>query len=132
MVKPIVTSILAAERPYELAEFYAFAMDAEIKPGFNKTHFLVVNSFGFKIQIYKPSINKVTHLKGSALSICLQGPPSSSPKDDLQKWILKLVSEGAEVKDEPALKAFGAEVWISDPEGNVFVLVVPLMDASDQ
>ncbi|WP_320674595.1 VOC family protein [Prochlorococcus sp. MIT 1341] len=125
MVKPIVTSLLAAARPYELAEFYSYAMDAKIVAGFNKSHWQVTNSLGFKMQIYKPSTKKSEPFKGNALSICLYRPPSTNPIDALHNWCKELLLKGAALCSEITLDEFGAETWIADPEGNLFLLVVP-------
>ena len=125
MIKPIVTTLLAASNPSELAEFYSFAMDAEIKPGFNNNHFLVSNSIGFTIQIYTPSTNQPSPPKGKALSLCLVSAPSKTPTKSLREWTDKLESRGAESREDFVVQAFGAEAWIADPEGNLILILVP-------
>ena len=125
MHKPIVTTLLASSNPYGLAQFYSFAMDAEIKSGFNNDHCLVTNYFGFTIQIYKPSMEISLPPKGNAVSLCLEASPSSTPIDSLKLWINKLISFGATAREELTVKCFGAESWIADPEENPILVFVP-------
>ncbi len=126
MAKPDVTSILAAEFPYALAEFYAYAINGQIQAGVNATHFLVVNPEGFKIQIYQPSKTLFSPVKGRAFALCLEGQPSLHPLEDLSDWVDHLQKRGAKLVKEGKLEEFGAEAWISDPEGNEFLLLIPL------
>ncbi len=117
--------VLASLRPSVLAQFYAYAMDSEIKPGLNNSHFLVVNTEGFEIQIYKPSQYRSWPKRGRALSLSLQALPSNQPVLTLNDWVRNLKSKGAKLITEVRLEFFGAEAWVADPEGNAFLLVVP-------
>ncbi len=125
MSTPYVTSILASDRPYELSQFYSTAMNGEIQAGISNSHFRVVNTDGFTIQIYKPSKTLFSPLKGRAFALCLEAKPSSEPLVELAAWISSLEIKGAKLITSEKLEEFGAEAWLSDPEGNEFLLLVP-------
>ena len=119
--------VLASVNPSQLADFYAFAMDAEIYIGLNDSHFSLINTEGFEMQIYKPSRAMTHPEKGRALSLCLQGAPSNNPLVVLKAWTRRLESKGASIISAPRVEHFGAEVWMLDPEQNAFILFVPLL-----
>ena len=86
----------------------------------------------YKIQIYKPSSKIPSPLVApSSFSICFQKEPNVDPLFKLKEWCKEIVLIGAEVFKEPMLESFGAEAWMRDPEGNTFLLFVPLLRSVD-
>ncbi len=45
---------------------------------------------------------------------------------EINNWIDELLSMGAQLLEGPILDFFGAEAWISDIDGNIFLILVPL------
>ena len=125
MIESGISFVLASEAPKKLAEFYAFAMNAEVHPGLSDLHWLIVHPDGTRMQIYYPSQSRPLPKRGRALALCITGPSSIDPIASLEEWSLKLISRGAIVVEEPRLESFGAEAWLSDPEGNDFLILVP-------
>ncbi len=122
-----ISLVLEARLPRELAEFYSHVMDAEIRQGVSSNHWCLLAPNGIKIQIYRPSTSKPPSIKGKAMAPCVAAKASSNPLEALSEWSLALEEKGAKVIDAPRLEAFGAESWLSDPEGNSFLLVVPIL-----
>ncbi len=121
-----VSVILASRSPKELAEFYAIAINAKACQGENIDHWSVAYGNGLRIQFYKPSKNQSLLIKGRGCSLCIEGNPSDSPLSDIRKWSLFLASRGATLLEKAKLESFGAEVWMEDPEGNNFLLLIPI------
>tara|TARA_B100001250_G_C19172596_1_gene517359 strand:- start:129 stop:530 length:402 start_codon:yes stop_codon:yes gene_type:complete len=130
----IVTNFLiASANPRELSEFYALVCNGKAIKGFNPSHFLIMYRQNYKIQIYKPSAEFIKPSGGlPALSICFQKQSNPEPFLKLKEWCEEIVKLGAVVYREPQNEFFGAEVWMSDPEGNIFLLLVPLLRSKDQ
>ena len=130
----IVTSFLiASSKPRELSQFYALVCNGKVCKGVNDNHYLIMYRQNYKIQIYKPSttVNR-TVLGSSAFSVCFQKEADFEPLLKLKEWCKEIVLLGAEISEEPKTDFFGAEAWISDPEGNIFLLLVPLLKSKDQ
>ncbi len=115
---------IASKKPRKLSEFYVFATEGDLLSGHNQDHFLVVNCNGMSIQIYKPSEN-FFYSRGRAASLCLQKDPTSYPLAALNQWVESLLANGANLVSQPTIESFGAEAWMSDPEGNYFLILVP-------
>ena len=118
--------VIASEQPQRLSEFYAFATNGDLQPGKNKDHFLIVHRNGMNIQVFKPSKERSFSNNSRRSAICLEQPPSSSPLIALNEWLEKLSSMGAVINESPRLEWFGAESWITDPEGNHLLIFVPI------
>ena len=123
-----VSLVIASMKPEKLSEFYAFATNGDIKPGFNEDHYLIIHPCGLNIQVYRPSERRTLSEKGRASSLCLQQAPSDKPISAISEWVKNLISRGAVVFEQPKLESFGAESWLIDPEGNYFLIVVPRND----
>ena len=48
-----------------------------------------------------------------------------SPLLVIGDWLNCLISKGAFIVEQPIIEAFGAEAWMTDPEGNYLLVVVP-------
>ena len=125
--------LIASLKPRELSEFYALLGNGKVVKGFNSSHYLIMYRQNYKIQIYKPSHEIIRPLEGlSAFSICFQKKPNIEPLMKLKEWCKEIVSLGGHVYEEPRNESFGAETWLLDPEGNTFLLLVPLLRSIDQ
>ncbi len=120
-----VSLVLASQAPKKLAEFYSFVMDAEISPGLSEKHWLVIHPDGLSLQIYQPSQNSTLRPKAKGLALCIQGKCCKTPLIRLEEFVVDLVSRGAEMIESPKIEFFGAECWMSDPEGNCFLIMFP-------
>tara|TARA_Y100001968_G_C18872286_1_gene487771 strand:- start:39 stop:422 length:384 start_codon:yes stop_codon:yes gene_type:complete len=120
-----VCFVLASDSPQNLASFYASALDAPIQAGFNKDHWVIQHPEGVRIQVFRPSSTTSFKRGGRSFSLCLIKPKSNDPLKDLNKVIQTLQMIGAKVVEEGRLDEFGAESWLSDPEGNEFLILVP-------
>lgn len=116
---------IAAQNPRKLSEFYVFATDGDLRSGFNEDHFLVVNCNGMTIHIYKPSEKFLWSNRGKVSALCLKQEPVSQPLLSLNQWVKRLTSKGASLVSCPTVESFGVEAWMSDPEGNYFLILAP-------
>ena len=117
--------VIAAKAPKELAEFYAKVHKVKISQGITADHFLIQVGVGINIHIYKLSDSKKNLKGGRASCLCFQKQPSSKALSIVEKWSIELQKFGAIFIEEVREESFGAEVWLSDPEGNDFLLLVP-------
>ncbi len=123
-VQPIF--IIAAEQPKELAEFYRRICGGVISRGFHSDHYSITYNQPFKIEIFKPNRNRnVLKQKKSSCAICFQKASSPKPFNEIQKWSTEMIKFGAVLVDGPHEEKFGAEAWMSDPEGNQFLIFIP-------
>ena len=118
--------VLASETPSLLAEFYSFAMNAKVTPGRNNSHFWVQHSGGMTLQVYRPSRSKSFPTKGRASALCLWRDPSADPLAEIDDWSSTLIAKGAKLSEKPRMESFGAESWMKDPEGNCFLILIPI------
>ena len=116
---------LASRDPQKLSEFYAFATNGDLQSGMNSNHFLIAHSNGFLIQIFCPAKKSSWSNRGRTAALCLQQAPSLNPLLTIGEWVDTLMSRGAVVVDHPKLESFGAEAWLTDPDGNYFLIFVP-------
>jgi len=120
-----ISLAIASKNPRRISEFYVFAIDGELFTGLNEDHFLVVNCNGMTIQVYKPSEKLFWSTRGRTSALCLKQDPSSHPLFSLNQWVESLTSKGANLVSEPTIESFGVEAWMTDPEGNYFLILVP-------
>ncbi len=118
--------LIASHHPQKLSKFYAFATCGELQPGINNDHYLIIHRTGMNIQIYRPSLGRPWPKRGKAAALCLQQKSSINPLLSVNEWVERLISRGAGVVERPRLELFGAESWMIDPEGNYFVIFVPI------
>ncbi len=120
-----ISLVIASMHPEKLSEFYLFATKGALKSGVNKDHYLIFDTRGVILQIYRPSSKCSVPIKGNSSSLCLQQKPSENPVLTLREWSESLVMRGARIVEEPRFETFGVESWLHDPEGNTFLLFVP-------
>ncbi len=120
-----VSWVIAAREPSKLAEFYAFAMDASMNHGPWDSKTFICHRDGIELQFYKPSSKLPWPSTGRSTAICLQKQSSSNPLLVLEEWSASLSFKGAKREEDIRLAPFGAELWLKDPEGNNFLILVP-------
>ncbi len=116
---------IASRDPITLSKFYLFAINGEPQPGLNQDHCRILCKNGVCIDIYRPAKNRPWPDKGRAVALCLQKEPSIDPLISIDEWAKRLISRGATFVEEPEVQLFGAESWLTDPEGNYFLIFVP-------
>ncbi len=116
---------IASKKPRKLSEFYVFATEGDLLSGFNQDHFLVVNCNGMTIEVYRPSEKEFWSDLGRASALCLKQEPSSQPLLSLNHWASSLIAKGANLISHPKIESFGVEAWMTDPEGNYFLIFIP-------
>ena len=128
-MEEIATSFLiASTNPRKLSEFYALVCNENVSNGLNSNHYLIIYRENLKIHFYKASMKHQGFYEGpSSVALCFQKESSLEPLLKLKEWCKELFSLGAEVLVEPKNEFFGAEAWMQDPEGNSFLLLVPLI-----
>ena len=124
MSAPIASFVISSKSPRKLAEFYSSLIQGDLKIGNNNNHFYIDLSNGLKIHFYKASKDRHFPFKGSFSSICFQKETSNDTSETLSKWIASLIPVGAIVVEDIRNESFGSEAWLSDPEGNYFLLLV--------
>ncbi len=125
MDKSRINCILASKNPEKLAIFYSRLMEAEIEAGFNKKHILIIKDGRKILQIFCPSDRRPWPTRGKALSICIESEAKNEPIKKMVSWLEKITNSGAKIYTKPEIKDFGVEAWITDPEGNYLLLLVP-------
>ena len=123
--------VLAAEEPEQLARFYGLLLGMDPARGLSPHHWRLVMPGGMTLEIYRPSRHRPFPVRGRALAPCLQRPASQDPLPSLLSWLERARELGAEVREEARLESFGAEAWLSDPEGNALLLLVPAQSTHD-
>jgi hypothetical protein len=74
-----------------------------------------------------PSRSRPQRRQQGRLALCLQRrAQAKSVIDDLNDWITAALDLEASLLVPPRQEPFGAEAWLSDPEGNRLLLVVLL------
>lgn len=120
-----ISLVIASRSPKKLAEFYALLTKGEISKGLTSKDFYVSHCYGIDIHIYKPSQNRAFPNKGNALTFCLNSEPKDDPIKFIEGWQKKLISLGAFKSGNIRSEIFGVETFMTDPEGNLFLLLVP-------
>ncbi len=123
-----ISFIIASKEPLKLAKFYQAAMSYQIISRNLDKHCLLRNPEGSFLDIYRPSKKSILISKGNSSSICFRTKPSTNPITTIYKWNEKLISFGSISLEDPRLEVFGAECWMADPEGNNFLLLVPITE----
>ena len=117
--------VIASKRPREIAYFYGQINEVEILEGVESNHYVVPLRNGLRIHVYLPS-SDFSWIKGSrSTAICFQKNSSSTPMSVLEDWSAELIALGGKISSIPMKQSFGAEAWISDPDGNDFLILVP-------
>ena len=119
-----VSFVIASKCPKELCKFYSQLIDCETSEGLTPTHFVLVTKCGIKLQFYKPSSKNTFLPKGRSTSVCFKKTSFIDPLITIQKWVKNVEALGGMVIEPPRLDIFGAEVIMSDPDGNSFILLV--------
>ena len=127
MSSPNLSWVLAAEDPQRIAAFYAALLECPQKQGFSPSHWIVDLAGGCHLEIYRPSRQRPFPLRGRALAPCLRLAPSKVPLEHLQQQLPVWIALGASLIEPARLEAFGAEVWLGDPEGNSVLVVQPFL-----
>ncbi|CAK23899.1 Conserved hypothetical protein [Synechococcus sp. WH 7803] len=122
--KPSVSWVLAARDPHKLANFYAGLLQTEAQTGLADHHWIVPLPSGGSLQIYTPSRHRPWPASGAVLAPCLQRVTCHNPLEDLRCWRAEVLAMGGSSPEEPRQESFGAECWLTDPEGQRFLLLV--------
>ena len=122
--------VLAAEDPQRLAGFYAALWECPQVQGFSGSHWIVEPAGGCRLEIYRPSRQRPFPPRGRAMAPCLRLAPSKAPLEHLQQQLPAWIALGASLIEPARLEAFGAEVWLADPEGNPVLVVQPFPRAT--
>ena len=122
--------VLAAEDPQRLAGFYAALWECLKEQGFSGSHWIVEPAGGCRLEIYRPSRQRPFPLRGRAMAPCLRLASSKAPLEHLQQQLPAWIALGASLIEPARLEAFGAEVWLADPEGNPVLVVQPFPRAT--
>ena len=126
-----ISCVLAARNPQELACFYGKLLRSSPRAGLGQQHWLVALGGTLNLEIYRPSRKRPFPVQGRTLSLCLRQQPRQDPLPSLQALVDESLRLGASVLDPPRVEFFGAEAWITDPEGNAVLLMVPAQPRSD-
>ena len=120
-----INFVIASKDPKGLSNFYGKINSDKVIKGFNSNHYFISLSNRSKIDFFRPGKNYEWTNKGNSASLCFEGKPSIEPLKAIQTWSMELLELGGNVKSSPRLEEFGAELWMLDPEGNHFLILVP-------
>jgi hypothetical protein len=119
--------VLAADEPAALVRFYGALLKVEPQPGLSPNHWRLPWPAGGWLEVYAPSRSRPQQRQQGRLALCLQRQAQAkSTIDDLHDWINAALGLGASLLVPPRQESFGAEAWLSDPEGNRLLLLVLL------
>ena len=119
--------LVSSSQPDKLALFYSLLLESRPIQGITDKDFVVKPKNFIPISFFKPSGKRVPLLDSKcSISLCLTEPASKEPLLELVEWVKEICSYGGKVADEPRLEPFGAEAWVSDIEGNNFLVFVPM------
>lgn len=117
--------VLAADDPATLARFYGTLLAKQPQPGLSEMHWRLPWPAGGWLEIYAPSRQRPQPGRQGRLALCLQRPAGpSGASASLEAWVAEVLEAGAAALEAPRLEPFGAEAWLSDPEGNRLLLLV--------
>ena len=122
-----INFVIASENPRELSDFYAKINFCKANKGFNSTHYFILLSNRSKIHFYRPKKNHEWQRKGNSTSLCFQGKPSENPSKIIDRWKIEISKMGGSAVGMSKQADFGSEQWMLDPEGNKFLILVPLL-----
>tara|TARA_Y100001968_G_C19429344_1_gene756115 strand:- start:869 stop:1255 length:387 start_codon:yes stop_codon:yes gene_type:complete len=117
--------VIASKQPKELAEFYAKVHETDISKGISSDHYLVPVSDGLNIHFYLSSDHFNMPKKVRSACLCFERRSSSDPLSIVKEWSIEIQKIGGFIIEAPKNESFGAEAWLSDPEGNDFLIFVP-------
>tara|TARA_Y100001968_G_scaffold184432_1_gene168959 strand:+ start:56 stop:457 length:402 start_codon:yes stop_codon:yes gene_type:complete len=117
--------VIASRKPRELADFYAKVNNVKLCLDGESDFYEVILQDGLKLRIYKPSLSQEFSTGGRSASLCFQKSPSNDPFHSLQTWSLQITKYGGKIVSDLKLEPFGAEGWVSDPDGNNFLIFIP-------
>ena len=126
-----ISLVLAARNPQELACFYGNLLGCSPRVGLSQNHWLVSLGGTLNLEIYRPSRKRSFPVQGRTLSLCLRQKSIEDPLSSLQMLLDESLRLGASLLELPRSEFFGAEAWITDPEGNAVLLMVPAISRSD-
>ncbi len=117
--------VLAADDAEDLAGFYASLLGQPPCRGMNSRHWRVAWPAGGWLEIYVPSRSRPRPRRQGRLAPCLsRSSGGDDPMGHLAAWVDHARIRGATLLEPPRQEPFGAEAWLSDPEGNPFLLLV--------
>ena len=122
-----INFVIASKDPKGLSNFYSKINSDKVIKGFNSTHYFISLSNRSKIDFYRPGKNYEWTNRGNSASLCFEGKPSIDPLKTIETWSLEILESGGKVKSSSRLQEFGAELWMLDPEGNHFLILVPFL-----
>ena len=122
-----INFVIASKDPKGLSNFYGKINSDKVIKGFNSTHYFISLSNRSKIDFYRPGTDYEWKNRGNSASLSFEGKSSIQPLKAIEIWSLELLESGAKVKSSPRLEEFGAELWMIDPQGNHFLILVPFL-----
>ncbi|ABX08719.1 VOC family protein [Prochlorococcus marinus] len=118
--------IISSDQPEKLAEFYGLVFGGKVSKGINNNHYSITFKRGLKIHIYRPSNSQTfVHRSTQSVAICFQEEPSDNPSLVIKEWYKRILPLGGSRLEGPREEEFGSEMWMTDPEGNNFLVFVP-------
>ncbi len=123
-----INFVIASQDPKGLSNFYGKINSDKVIKGFTSTHYFISLSNRSKIEFYRPGKDYEWKSTGNSASLCFEGKPSIEPLKAIATWSSELLGLGGKVKSSPKLRKFGAELWMLDPEGNHFLILVPFYE----
>ncbi len=122
-----VSILISSSEPAKLSKFYSLVMNSSYCKGLNENHYEIKSKTCLPLTFFKPSTKRMgTNPQQHSLSISFQRKPSSDPLNEINNWLFEIISFGGSLIEGPRLEFFGAEAWISDLDGNPFLIFVPL------
>ena len=119
--------LISSSEPEQLARFYNQLVKATLIKGITDKDVLLKTTQYVPITFFKPSTKRDSANDFQpTFSLCFKKPSSKEPLLDLKAWINEVSRSGGKLFDGPHLEPFGAEAWMSDLEGNNFLIFVPL------
>ena len=117
--------VLAADDPERLAAFYGALLGTDPQRGFSSSHWRLVGPGERRLEIYAPSRQRPRPPGEGRLALCFSRPAGEAPPlQVLQDWLAVVLALGAVAVEPPRQEPFGAEAWLTDPEGNRLLLLV--------
>ena len=117
--------VLAADDPERLAAFYGALLGMDPQRGFSPSHWRLLGPGERRLEIYAPSRQRPRPRGEGRLALCFSSPAGEAPPlQVLQDWLAVVLAMGAVAVEPPRQEPFGAEAWLTDPEGNRLLLLV--------
>ena len=117
--------VLAADDPERLAAFYGALLGTDTQRGFSSSHWRLLGPGERRLEIYAPSRQRPRPRGEGRLALCFSRPAGEAPPlQVLQDWLAVVLALGAVAVEPPRQEPFGAEAWLTDPDGNRLLLLV--------